>query len=267
MQLRENNDFINHSQVSSKICDWSLVRTPYIGNYQNIRSYNRDLGISLKGDYKENLFNYQLMISNGFGANYFLGGYEKHEPGDVFANNLGDFFYGLRIDYQPVDLVKLGGFYNMNKHDNFIINDIRYGIVRHLDRESYSMDCKIDLPFNTRAYVLYAGGKIGDNYFNDRTLVDQTALEYEGWEYKILFRYPWDFLESGIRFDQYIHKYNEQNFEYVDNQWTFGLTYFYKDLLKIQCNYIYKDFESLYVRGLNDDLFVINFQYKYKTNL
>jgi hypothetical protein len=59
-------DFISKSSFARHISDYSLSRTPYISSMMAVRSYDRDLGIALKGDLKgrnRTILSWFLMVS------------------------------------------------------------------------------------------------------------------------------------------------------------------------------------------------------------
>lgn len=259
LQSPADNDFINRSQVSNVLADWSLARTPYIGSFQHIKSYHRDTGISLLGKVCGQWLSYQGMVGNGFGANRYVGGYEKYEPGDLFGNQAGDFFYGLRLVTRLFNLAEAGGCVTRNVHTNYIKNELRYAEVNNIDRYSYAADLHWAEIKPLQIDLLFAQGSIRDQ----KTITGKDDLDYGGWAGSILARPIWHGIGGGLRYDRYYYEYNDDGHVYNDDQFTIGLNYFRGEVLKLQLNYIYKAYDNQYRRNLKDDILAVNIQYAF----
>jgi len=211
-------DFISRTTLSKNLTDWSLSRSPYYSALYGSRSYNRDLGIGIKGalgsDLNPELISYFLMIGNGLGANLFIGGRESKEF--MFGNNPGDYFYGARFDISPLNCLMLGGHYSLNRHDNMLFNDEK--TVFDLDRYSWSMDSRLEFS-RVRLAVMYGTGKVDDNYF----YTAQKDLSYSGYEVKSLIWLIHDLLQIGARYDTYTHKFLESGLSIDQNNLTIGI--------------------------------------------
>lgn len=255
----ERLDFITRSSLSKNLTDWSLSRPPYYSPFYGNRSDYRDMGVAVKGGVSHkntpDLFSYFLMIGNGLGANLAIGGQESKEY--VLSNNFGDFFYGARLEFSPINLVKLGAHYSFNKHDNILYNDNRTAL--DFKRHSWSADACFKFSL-LKLIAMYGEGEIDDDYFH----ADLTNLKYSGWETKLLADIIKDKLQLGVRFDRYTEKYfNEVVIEYDDV--TFGINYIPVSNVRIQLNYTTKTTDSNSEPETDNDILFLNFQCYFDT--
>ena len=252
-------DFISRSTLAQNLTDWSLSRSPYYSAFYGNRSYNRDLGIGIKGKFgiasNPSLASYFLMVGNGLGANLFIGGKESKEF--IFSNNFGDYFYGARLDISPLKWLSLGGHCSRNKHDNMLFNDEK--TVFDLDRYSWSIDSRLDL-WRVRCVAMYGAGKVDDDYF----YTAQEDLKYLGYEAKILVWLIDNRLQFGVRYDTYTHKYLESGISTDQNNLTFGVNFMPMIGMRIQLNYVFKKTENKIEPDLDDNILFLNFQYSFK---
>lgn len=271
-------DFIDRTQISRIITDYSLSRTVYrSSHFYGLRTYFRDLGIAVKGkvDISIGEFAYFLMASNGLGANLFIGGNTFRE---YLITNGFQFFYGARIELNNLlwDTVSLGGHINYNEHDNVSFNSGRF--VYDFHRISASGDIIVRIPYTGVIITgMYAWGRVRDNI----DLNDKWDLEYLGFEAKIMWNlnemiyqvwkeYPqWlddHIFEIGFRTDSYNTCTDYDVINEIFNLWienyhfTFGFNYFYSKYIKLQLNYVMKKMYHPYEPGLDDDIFFINIQ-------
>ncbi len=242
-------DFISRSALSKVLTDWSLSRPPYYSPFYGNRSDYRDMGIGIKGNYNH-LASYFLMVGNGLGANLAFGSEESREF--ILSNNLGDYFYGARLELSPVNLIKLGGHYSLNKHDNILYNDGK--LVLDFKRNSWSVDASLAISF-LRLVAMYGKGEIDDDYFH----ADITSLGYSGWETKLLADIIRDKLQLGVRFDRYTEdRFNSVNTNY-DNI-TFGVNFIPVKNMRIQLNYVNKTTDSNADPDFDNNILFLNFQ-------
>ncbi|MBM3242443.1 hypothetical protein FJZ31_39795 [Candidatus Poribacteria bacterium] len=255
-------DFSSRSTLAQNLTDWSLSRSPYYSALYGNRSYNRDLGIGIRGKFgiasNPSLASYFLMTGNGLGANLFISGKESKEF--IFSNNLGDYFYGVRLDVSPLKWLFLGGHYSLNKHDNMLFNDGK--TVFDLDRYSWSIDSRLDFR-RVRFVAMYGAGKVDDNYF----YTDQEDLKYSGYEAKFLVWLIDNLLQLGVRYDTYTHKYLESGISTDQNNLTFGVNFMPMSGMCIQLNYVFKKTENKIEPDLDDNILFLNFQYSFKGNI
>lgn len=254
-------DFISRSAISKNLADWSLSRPPYYSPFYGNRSDYRDTGIGIKGTIgpisNPDLASYFLMVSNGLGADLFIGGKESKEY--ILSNNIGDYFYGARLDISPFKWLNLGGHYSWNKHDNMLFNDEK--TVLDLDRYSWSTDLHFILPY-VQLVALYAAGAVNDDYFH----ADLSNLEYSGWEAKILAQLICDRLQLGVRYDNYTESFFGGGAPTKQGNLTFGVNFIPASNTRLQLNYVIKKTDSKIKPDLDDNILFLNFQYSFHIN-
>jgi hypothetical protein len=259
--LEENTelDFISRSTLAGLLTDWSLSRTSYYSSFYGNKSVYRDAGIGVKGAIKDDegidKLKYFFMIGNGLGHSLYIGGRESKEF--IFTNNFGDYFYGLRADWMPSDDLTIGGHYSINKHKDVLFNDET--TVFDLDRKSHSIDIRYDNPDYKLAFM-YGGGVIDDDFFH----TGERNLDYAGWEGKILVPLN-KTVEAGLRYDNYSYTAHGSPSATDQNNWTIGLNYNLEKDMRVQVNYMLKDTNTIGEPDLDDDIFFVNFQYKFNT--
>ena len=262
-------DFILRPAISEFLVDYSLSRTTYPSSlFFGVHSYLRDFGVALKGklDVGFGTLGYFLMLGNGLGANLFIGGAVKRE---YILTNTGQFFSGLRIDYtDPYGWVTAGGHINYNYHDNLVFNSGR--VVIDLKRISYSGDISIRAPgTGIRLGGIYGEGEIRDDYDDD----GRTDLQYSGWACSLMWRLNevashvlpspfWEHhtFEVGARFESMVSDWNETGDRVFRDVWTFGINYLFRDMVKVQLNYIHKKIEDPSLPDLDDDVLLLSVQ-------
>jgi hypothetical protein len=245
-------DFITKSTLSQYLTDWSLSRTPYISPLMGNRSYQRDLGLALRGTLYRRMIHYFAMVGNGLGANLFIGGREN--KGFIFTNDPGEYFYSLRCDITPVKRLSIGGHICFNDHDNTILNDEK--TVLDLHRMSYSCNAVAFLPGNISMTGMIGGGSVDDDYYR----TGKENYEYFGWEGKVLWRIAGERLSAGVRYDVYDCEFNESGNVTSQMNWTLGVNSVLNEMCKVQVNYIHKRTDDPVEPDLGDDLFVVNLQ-------
>lgn len=254
MLANSDLDFISRSTLAGLLTDWSLSRTSYYSSFYGNKSVYRDAGIGAKGSYKnENgheYFKYFFMIGNGLGHSLYIGGNESKEF--IFANEFGDYFYGLRLDCMPSENLAFGGHYTINNHNDTLFNDKKS--VFDLKRNSHSIDVRYDVP-DFRLAFMYGGGVIDDDFFH----TGETNLDYSGWEAKLVVPLN-DTLEAGLRYDNYSYMAHGAENATNQNNITLGLNYQIEKNMRLQLNYLMKDTDDNLTPDLNDDILYFNFQ-------
>ena len=263
LQSDSQLDFISRTNISDKIADWSLSRDPITfdaTSLTGIRTRSRDLGLALKGQFREEKLQYFLMMSNGLGANLFISGREK--KGFFVSNGPGNMFYGLRLEAKPLSFfstnqylcpLTIGGHFNYNHHPDMLYNDER--TVLDLNRISYSGDLRAELPYGLAFTGLYAGGKVDNSYSGNGT-----DYRYQGYELKLMEKLFPEKLELGFRFDYYSYKFSNSNTSINQQKWTGGANYYPFKLIKIQLDYVYKETDDPELKYQNGSLAYANFQ-------
>lgn len=254
-------DFISRASFNKVVGNYSLAATPFTSPFMGLQSYNRDLGVAIKGalpDKEKPAFTYFLMISNGLGGNTYIGANESSEF--LAANNFGDYFYGIRLDGYIADWLRIGGHYNMNRHEKALLQD-KVTVV-DFDRTSWSGDLTIKLPFGLRIEGFYGQGKIDDFWFSQRSYYD-----YSGWGVWAIQGLFDDRLELAVRYDTYTFEYQRDGNNTDQNDWTFGINFRPNRNLRLQLNYLWKDTVNKTVPDLGDDIFYLNIQYMFETGV
>ncbi|MFC1670244.1 porin, partial [Spirochaetota bacterium] len=252
------------SILSANIANWSLSRSvSSVSPFTNLNTYQRDLGLALKG--KIASAEYFFMLGNGFGANNFTGGPEN--KGSVYTNSPGDHFYGFRLSWDIASFfginkffltsLKPGGHFNYNRHNNLLYNDAK--TVLDIKRKSWSCDLYIELFKRIRITGMYSRGLVDDD-FDDDNKIDYS---YQGWEAKIMVVILKDMLEAGFRYDAY--RYENAVFggyELLEN-YTIGINYYPFKSLKVMANFKWKTLSGELNNDLDDNIFTIVVQGKF----
>ena len=252
-------DFISRTTFGQNLGDFSLSRTPYISSIMAVKSYNRDLGIALKGtlpEKKNPLLNYFFMVSNGIGANKYIGGKESSEF--IYTNKIGDFYYGLRVEAMIHPWVTIGVHGSLNKHDNIAI-DAR-GPVYDLDRKVWTTDVAAHLPWNQKVYAFY-----GDGNMDDFVEAQHYRFNYDGWGLWTLLTLFDKRVEFGLRYDRFMTEFNKDGNETTQKNVTFGLNFRPEEYLRFQLNYIDKKTENDFEPDFDDNILFINTQFFFST--
>ncbi|MBN1410416.1 MAG: hypothetical protein JW969_06195 [Spirochaetales bacterium] len=254
-------DFASMSGLSTVITDWSLCRSvSSVSPFTNTNAYQRDIGFAVNGT--SPVFNYLLMLGNGFGANNGIGGNEK--KGTVFANAIGDYFYGVRLSCDAVHLFGFvdsfvtslvpGGHFNYNIHNNILYND--GNTVLDIRRASWSLDLRMELMDRIRFTGMYGQGTVDDDFDNN----GETDYSYQGWEAKVMANIITGILETGFRYDGYRYENSIFGGYEILHNFTVGVNYFPVPNLKITGNYKWKLLGGELNGDIDDNIFVISVQ-------
>ncbi len=262
-------DFIFRPEITEYLVDYSLSRSIYPSSlFYGVYCYLRDFGAGIKGELNlgPGYLRYFLMAGNGLGANLFISG--RASPGYILTNR-GQFFTALRIEAADFfDVLSVGAHINYNWHDNMVFNSGRK--VVDIKRIAYSTDATFKIPGSgIRLSGLYGQGEIRDDYDDD----GRTDLSYSGWECRILWRVNQVFsrllpsafwerhaFELGARFDSYTREWNQDGELVKQQNWTFGLNYFFDRYLKVQLNYVIKLTDDPSLRDLDDNILLLSVQ-------
>jgi hypothetical protein len=252
-----NLNFISRSSFARHISDYSLSRTPYISSMMAVKSYDRDLGIALKGSLKGNdrkALSWFLMISNGIGAGNYIGG--KEDNGLVYTNNVGDYYYGCRIETLPAEWLTLGFHISRNIHQNIAVGN--RGPVLDLDRSARTADLSAVLPLGQRLYAFY-----GEGNMDDFSLAQRYLFEYNGWGLSLIHPLQNLKLELCGRFDRFETQYRSGSLTTIQENLTLGVNFNPNERIRLMLNYIIKNTKNISTPDLNDDIFYLNFQFTF----
>ncbi len=248
-------DFITRTTFGQNIGDFALSRTPYISSVMAAKSYDRDLGISLRGAYPNGdapLFGYFIMVGNGLGANRYIGGGESEEF--LYTNRFGDFYYGIRIEANPIGWITVGAHASMNRHDDAALG--ARGPVYDLDRSVWTADVEARLPWGQRIDGFY-----GDGSMNDFLESQNYRFDYSGWGVWVIQPLFEERLELALRYDTFTTEFNEDGNETSQENWTAGLNYSPEEFLRLQMNYMHKETVDEFDPDLDDDILFVNVQF------
>jgi hypothetical protein len=272
MQSAYGLDFVLRTTLATLMSDYSLSRTVHASShFAGTRAYFRDAGIGLFGDIDIVIgsVRYFGMIGNGLGNNLFIGGETKRE---FIITNGWQFLYAGRLELADLfDIVTIGGHASYNKHDNMVLNSGRK--VLDLDRTSWSADARIHIPFAFLDLAgVYGAGEIHEDYDRDK----RGDLDYSGWEVRALWDLsaflgqfvPGSFLAAnrfgiGCRFDRFDRAVNHANEHTIQDNWTAGINYGYKDVARFQLNYIWRKTRHPVDPDLADNVLLLNIQGKF----
>ena len=193
------------------------------------------------------------MVGNGLGANLFVGGKQNREY--VLTNGLGQWLYALRLDGCPGYGLRVGGHALLNRHDDMLFNDDK--TVIDLDRRSWSADATGTLGHRAEVTGLYAGGVVDDGYYRD----GRRNYSYHGYEAKLMAWLVPSCLEAGLRFDRYVHQFNESGASVSEDSWTVGLTWQWDARGRLQLNQTWRRTDEPYQPDLADDAVLVSLQF------
>jgi len=250
-------DFVARTSFGRNVGDYSMARTPYISPFLGTNANNRDLGVAVKGDFGDGAVSwlrYFIMVGNGLGGNRYVGGKDKTEF--VYANNFGDYFYGARLASEPADWLRVGGHYSLNRHEGAIYQDKKS--VVDLDRESWSADLRLLLPWGMSVEGFYGEGNIDDYWTSQEYVYDYSG--YGVWVVQAIFDGR---LELAARYDCFITEFDQNEDETEQNNWTFGVNWRPNPYLRTQLNYVWKDTVNESVDDLDDDILYLNVQFMF----
>jgi len=253
-------DFLTRSQLSEIIADYSLSRSPSTSHprFYGVRTKMRDLGIAFKGQLLD--AQYFLMVSNGLGANRFVGGRERKQ--EVFTNRPGAHFYGARVEYSPrldrlkpfISSVRAGGHASLNHHPDIVLDDER--TVLDIERSSWSADLHVRAVNRLALTGMIAEGVVDDDFDNNGKI----DYQYLGWEFKAIADVVPDKFSLGFRYDVYKDEYHENGVEDSRTIYTFGATWTPRADIKLQLNYRYKTLDSQIDPDLDDNALLLGGQ-------
>jgi len=249
-------DFVSRSTFGQNVCDYSLSRTPYISSVMASKSYDRDLGMAVKGTLPgpgEAVLDYFIMAGNGIGANKYIGG-DADEF--VYTNRFGDYYYGMRLELAPIPRLKLGGHASWNRHDDMALD--KRGPVFDIDRSARSCDIGAVLPWRQRINGFYGSGVMKD-YWDSIGY----RFDYSGWGLWTMQPLLGDRIELGIRYDVFSTEFNSSGSVTDQNNWTFGVNFSPEKYLRLQLNYVVKDTVDDFEPDRDDNILFMNFQFLY----
>jgi hypothetical protein len=258
-------DFAERANFSRYVAGFSLSRAVSANSpFSGVRTYLRDLGVGLRGELYG--WRYHLMVGNGLGANLFISDRDHKEW--VIANQPGAFFYGARLSFDPLDLVRsqlsgfplqsirFGGHACTNRHPDIVLQDER--TVADLRRRSWSADVQVDFFRRLRLTGMLGAGVIED----DADFDDNDDLTYAGYEIKAVVVILPGLLEAGYRWDLYRTERAASGAEEDLMTHTGGVTVTPESHVRIQAEAGFRELDSPINPDLDDNLFVLTGQFR-----
>lgn len=263
-------DFVLRTELSDALADYSLSKTNYASSlFHGNRSYRRDFGLGLEVGHRWRRFAGRVlfMMGNGLGANLFISGDSAR---GFLITNKAQFFYGVRAELEPwPGVIKLGGHFNYNRHDNVVFNSGR--VVLDLARMSGSGN--LTLSFASIGLELGALGGYGQ-IDEDANLDGRKDFRYYGgaayllWDLQPLLRKATrgaldrrHHIVLGFRYERYSTESDEAGAWTHKANYTVGLSYRYWRNVKLQFNAILHRTDKPFFPDLDDDLFVLSLQF------
>lgn len=194
----------------------------------------RDLGIVFMGGDESTFMTYQFGIMNGRG----LGAFDNNTAKDVVG----------RIVFKPLDFLKIGasfrrGFPSLNNTKD---ERITYGFETTLKYNGLTFEG--EYIHDQGNYNRDLGGGCSGNLI-------ELGEKRSGYYATVAYLTKWN-VEPVFRFDNFDSGLNE----YVENNMTFGLNYFFNDWTRLQLNYIYRTEEAI---EMKNNEFVVQVQVKF----
>jgi hypothetical protein len=241
-------DFATLGHFSEVAADYALSRSPALASrLTGVRSYDRDLGVGLKGALAP--LRYFVMVGNGLGANQFIGGPSTRQA--IYANAFGAYFYGTRVACRVTPAIELGGHASWNDHPNAVLDDKR--TVLDIRRASWSGDLHVAPSRRVELAGMIGGGRVDDDIDSD----GRTDYRTRGWEVKALVWILPERLRAGLRYDGFAEEGYESGAEDILHSGTAGLSWFPRAGLRLQVEYRRNILDSDANPDLDDDLFLI----------
>ena len=254
-------DFASRSTFGRKIGDYSMTRTPYISSVMAAKSYDRDLGLAVKGSWpgdRQWEIRWFLMAGNGMGANRYIGGRENEEF--LYTNSLGNMYYGGRLEITPIHWVTAGMHASSNEHDDIALGD--RGPVMDISRKAWSADIAVGHPHGPRMYGFYGAGEM-DDYFD----AQQYLFDYSGWGLQGVWPLLSGRLELALRFDRFVSESGRNGDETIQDDWTAGINWSPLENMRLQLNYVNKRTSNEFESDIDDDILYMNFQFYFDTQI
>ncbi len=250
-------DFASRSTFGRNVGDYSMTRTPYISSVMAAKSYDRDLGLAVKGSWPPDRrwqARWFLMAGNGLGANRYIGGSENEEF--LYTDSFGDMYVGARVEISPVQWLTAGAHASSNTHENVALGD--RGPVFDIDRKAWSVDLAARCPRGPRIYGFYGDGRMDDYFDALRYLFD-----YSGWGLQGVWPILGGRLELALRFDRFTSESGRDGNETVQDDWTAGVNFSPLGNMRMQLNFINKNTKNEFESDIDDDILYMNFQFDF----
>ncbi len=260
-------DFLTRSLFSQNIVDFSLCRTPTVSapRFNSVRTYNRDLGVALKGQVPG--VSYFIMVGNRFGANRFIGGRENKQ--EIFTNGFGSYLYAARLVFRtfweeaqtngghPMLSFRAGTHVSWNNHPDIVLDDER--TVLDIERLSWSADVQARVADFFDLTAMYGECFVEDDFDNN----GRTDYRYHGWELKAVVNLFSRALKLGFRYDLYSDEWHENGAEDLLHSYVMGITFDRRAYIKLQLNYKWKVLESPVDFDLDDNVLSLAAQVRF----
>jgi len=256
LTLDENSEFITRTTFGERLGDYALFRTPYISSIMAAKSYDRDLGLALRGGFLGTATSppraaYFLMVGNGLGGNRYVSA----SSGEfLYTNSPGDLYYGLRLEGSPIDGATVGLHGSLNHHSDVAL-DAR-GPVVDIDRQVWTADLSLRKDALGRLYGFYGAGRMEDYW--ERTAY---RFDFDGWGLWAFWELRDDRFEVGARFDTMTTEFQQDGNTTEQRNWTVGVNWRLQPRLRLQLDYAWKETIEVRQPDLRDNLLCLNVQF------
>ena len=254
-------DFASRSTFARKVGDYSMTRTPYISSVMAAKSYDRDLGLAIKGSWPPDRSwqaRWFIMGGNGMGANKYIGGSESEEF--LYTNSFGDMYLGGRLEISPVQWLTAGLHASTNSHSDVSLGD--RGPVMDIDRQVWSVDLAAGHRRAPRLYGFYGDGDM-DDYFDGLGYL----YDYSGWGLQGVWPFFDGRLELALRFDRFTSESGRDGNETTQDDWTAGINWAPFEHFRLQLNYTDKQTTNEFESDFDDNILFMNFQFDFDARI
>lgn len=257
-------DFPTRSLFTELSTDYSLSRHPSLTSpLQGNRGLGRDLGLKIKGGLS--LWDYELYIGNGLGANMGVGADEDNQF--FYANRFGSLLFATR---QSLDFARLlpqngrsilpklalGAHVASNRHQGSVLVTDKRTIVS-IERLVWSCDLQLGLTRYLTLTGLYGEVRVDDDFDFDK----KRDYFSRGWEAKAVGMILPETLYLALRVEGYNDVYDANGG--WDRKLYVGANLSYRFLgqhLRLDLNYRHKKLTSQKTPDIFDDLFLLALQ-------
>lgn len=257
-------DFPTRSLFTELSTDYSLSRHPSLTSpLQGDRGIGRDLGVKIKG--RLSLYDYELYIGNGLGANMGVGADEDNQF--FYGNAFGSMLIATR---QSLDVARIlpkrertfltkliiGGQVSSNRHIGSVLVTDKRTIV-NVKRLVWSSDLQLGLTRYLTLTGLYGEVRVNDDFDFD----GKRDYFSRGWEAKAVGMILPETLYLAFRTEGYNDVYDANGG--WDHKLYLGanLSYrFYDNHFRLDLNYRHKMLHSQKTRDIFDDLWLLMLQ-------
>jgi hypothetical protein len=204
------------SQPSDKIPMFELSDVAIkLSSNMGLDNY-RDVGMEFYGAYS--VLKYRAFIGNGNGRLFYANN-------NIFNRKMGQGFYGIRFDLEPVKGLSIGAHYSSNVQDSVISSNST--TPANMDRSSYSVNLNTDGFGISGLFTQFGYGNGNFKIFSSSLAASTFKNEYNGFCAMVGYKITSNIYVTG-RFDAYKEKVEDA--EVKNDNITVGINYaFFKE--------------------------------------